>query len=301
MPLLRARALTRSRAAFSLIELLVVISVIALLLAILIPALGAARRAARLSQCVANVRSQVQLVATYANEYRDVLPPREAFISEHVPHGLDTAVEPWLINRFLARWDGQIFKGDPGYETPTGFWRCPEVRPEQDADLRWTHSGVIHYAPNQWAFSTFFDDRINARFEAASEAYGGWSVTYSGSKPRRMGDLRRDGEIIALIDNTTWFNYAHGHNDAHESVGVSLDVVAGDDGFHPPNRGSHDDQKVRSAAFIDGHAGTVSSDYSYWFDGQSSYTVNGNNMQLNHREVERFMWYADPMVPGGGS
>ena len=44
------------RSAFTLIELLVVISIIALLIAILLPALGAAREAARNVQCLSNLR-----------------------------------------------------------------------------------------------------------------------------------------------------------------------------------------------------------------------------------------------------
>ncbi|HEX8915947.1 MAG TPA: type II secretion system protein [Humisphaera sp.] len=56
----------RPASGFSLVELLVVIGIIALLLAILMPVLGRARRQARVVACGANVRSLAQACNTYA-------------------------------------------------------------------------------------------------------------------------------------------------------------------------------------------------------------------------------------------
>ena len=62
------------RGAFTLIELLEVISIIALLIGILLPALSAARSAARASACLANVRSIGQSAHVFAAEHKDSIP-----------------------------------------------------------------------------------------------------------------------------------------------------------------------------------------------------------------------------------
>lgn len=59
---------------FTLIELLVVIAIIALLIGILLPALGAARRSGKTTQCMANVRGITQAMAMYADTHREFFP-----------------------------------------------------------------------------------------------------------------------------------------------------------------------------------------------------------------------------------
>jgi prepilin-type N-terminal cleavage/methylation domain-containing protein/prepilin-type processing-associated H-X9-DG protein len=64
----------RKREAFTLIELLVVIAVIAILMAILMPALKIAREQARGINCLANQRSLAQAYIMYADENEGEMP-----------------------------------------------------------------------------------------------------------------------------------------------------------------------------------------------------------------------------------
>lgn len=61
--------------AFTLIELLVVISIIALLIAILLPALGAARRSASSAECLSRVRSMSIAITAYEVDNKGFIPP----------------------------------------------------------------------------------------------------------------------------------------------------------------------------------------------------------------------------------
>ena len=67
-------ASTRSTGGFTLVELLVVVSIIALLLAMLLPALGAARVLAKDVVCMTNTRQQAMATRAYTNDFQGFLP-----------------------------------------------------------------------------------------------------------------------------------------------------------------------------------------------------------------------------------
>jgi prepilin-type N-terminal cleavage/methylation domain-containing protein/prepilin-type processing-associated H-X9-DG protein len=92
---------------FTLVELLVVIAIIGILVALLLPAIQAAREAARRTQCINNLKQQ-GLAAHNYHDSRKHLPP--ARIVDHQATWL-YLILPYIENVALgARWD--ISKGD---------------------------------------------------------------------------------------------------------------------------------------------------------------------------------------------
>jgi prepilin-type processing-associated H-X9-DG protein len=70
----RTRPNHHQYAAFTLVELLVVIGIIALLIAILLPSLNRAREAAKSVQCLSNLRQLAQAVNLFATENNGYMP-----------------------------------------------------------------------------------------------------------------------------------------------------------------------------------------------------------------------------------
>jgi prepilin-type N-terminal cleavage/methylation domain-containing protein/prepilin-type processing-associated H-X9-DG protein len=73
----------RRRCAFTLIELIVVVGIIAILIALLMPSLISARKTARTIQCASNVRQLTMALTNYSIEFRGAFPPNSAQIDEY--------------------------------------------------------------------------------------------------------------------------------------------------------------------------------------------------------------------------
>jgi prepilin-type N-terminal cleavage/methylation domain-containing protein/prepilin-type processing-associated H-X9-DG protein len=130
-------AARRSRA-FSLIELLVSISIIAILIGILIPVLPRVFDSAHRTACQANERSIAQALTMHLNDKKDVFPE-----ARYMP-------PPWLsgdpnppLNEVLA----QYFEG-----ADSRVWECPG-----DSDVfgyEYESEGKPHTCPSSYTYNT---------------------------------------------------------------------------------------------------------------------------------------------------
>lgn len=181
------------RRGFTLIELLVVIAIIALLVGILLPALAAARLAARNAVSLVNLKSNGTAVLVYANDYREVLlnpfDPRTNYNG-----GTNTSNPEWY-SAYVPHMPGYVWRfNDAGYQTEmfAFHWAGIMLQYINPRDLR----SPVQFNPADKAIL----QRFNARFPSSADLEGWlWDSSYVYSPTMWFNPERYSGATRGSI------------------------------------------------------------------------------------------------------
>ncbi len=295
----------RGQAAFTLLEMLVVVAVIGLLISILLPALSSARAQARAAKCLANLHVLGQGLVLYVDENRGVLPPGR------LPKIDDCNAHTMLYGRikyrptFVATMSQSV--GVPPFDDPMpcktdwdqygergdqqnysyGSYVCPSV-PEWTDERNGSYGWNYHFLGN----SRLFDSEV-------LNSYKNWPVQLSW--------IRYPGRTVAVGDGMgTAAAFPPNERQAYEDnerppyeADLKIAECYGNEGFNldPPRidlengeiAGHNYDPHRRSAAdprhaglanilWLDGHAAAQTlKQLGYQFELDGSIGLEGEN------------------------
>jgi prepilin-type N-terminal cleavage/methylation domain-containing protein/prepilin-type processing-associated H-X9-DG protein len=207
----------KQKNAFTLVELLVVIGIIAVLIAILLPALGRARAQAQSVQCQANLRSIAQGLELYAIANRGSLPFGD-YLDPTYGYTINSETANWVIRvASLLRPGGQGENFITSVSSK-GIFRCPSASVENAA----TDQVVNHYACHP-RLMPWFDKETDPVKIAQTGIVKVEPLTGKPAAPYRKSKIRQASDIILIFDAVQYFG-ANGLADGNtHPVGNGVD------------------------------------------------------------------------------
>ena len=169
---------------FTLVELLVVIGIIAILVGILLPALGRARDSAKLVQCQSNLRQIGQALHMYVNAFKGSLP-----YGDYNPGGSNNmnvatrwpaVLQATLSSKYGITWMDTNPTTNALQAKLRDLFLCPDAPGQGKAA---NQAGAVHYMVHPRLMPDNADDMLG-----------------KDPKPYKMQKIKRSSEIAAAFD-----------------------------------------------------------------------------------------------------
>jgi prepilin-type N-terminal cleavage/methylation domain-containing protein len=177
---------THGHSAFTLVELLVVVSIIALLVSIMLPSLKMARERSKQTKCMANLRSIGGAIQTYSAENRGWFPAyptmgRWGFrVAPRQKTSPSSPLESWGLQSVLEIGCApRVLPNGLAYPTPVSkpvylagddpTWLCPSNPGPKNKEVQWAQwRNTYSYASNS-SENFYFADRLLSGPDAATK------------------------------------------------------------------------------------------------------------------------------------